>query len=86
MYEMNILDTKRDGEEIEVVVMVTFENIEPIICSKYQDHNYPGKKYIIKKGHLEDGKKFLNKLVEGSIDISAKLIIAVILLAIGSKK
>ena len=30
-------------------------------------------------------EKFLDKLVEGSIDISAKLIIAVIVLAIGSK-
>ena len=42
---MNILDTKRDGEEIEVVVMVTFENVEPVICYKYQNHNYPGKIY-----------------------------------------
>lgn len=45
MYEMNILDTKRDGEEIEAVVMVTFENVEPVICYKYQNHNYPGKIY-----------------------------------------
>lgn len=43
MYEMNILDSKLNENYVDLKIMVTFINNEPVICSKYQNSNYPGR-------------------------------------------